>query len=88
MVGGHHRGPSRDHFDGTEFRNHDSQAITNRPFSDLLRRVTDEAIDAPIRALRDALAVRGIDAERFRALKPGETWHIAAAPARAAAASA
>jgi L-ascorbate metabolism protein UlaG (beta-lactamase superfamily) len=50
--------------------------------------LTDEAIDAPVRGLADALAVRGIDAARFRALNPGETWRIAATPARAVAASA
>jgi L-ascorbate metabolism protein UlaG (beta-lactamase superfamily) len=34
--------------------------------------LTDEAIDAPPRALTDALRDANIPAERFRALRPGE----------------
>jgi L-ascorbate metabolism protein UlaG (beta-lactamase superfamily) len=36
--------------------------------------LTDEAIDAPVLALADALKVTGIPVERFRALRPGEVW--------------
>lgn len=38
--------------------------------------LTSEPIDAPIRALGEALTAANIDAERFRALKPGETWEL------------
>jgi L-ascorbate metabolism protein UlaG (beta-lactamase superfamily) len=38
--------------------------------------LTDEAIDAPEAALKDALAGAGIAPERFRALKPGEVWEL------------
>ena len=34
--------------------------------------LTDEAIDAPLLALAEALKAAGIPAERFRALRPGE----------------
>jgi L-ascorbate metabolism protein UlaG (beta-lactamase superfamily) len=36
--------------------------------------LTDEAIDAPLLALADALKAAGILPERFRALRPGEVW--------------
>jgi len=39
--------------------------------------LTDEAIDAPLRALADALNAAGIPSERFRALRPGQVWHAA-----------
>jgi L-ascorbate metabolism protein UlaG (beta-lactamase superfamily) len=35
---------------------------------------TDEAIDAPLRALADALQAAGMPPERFRALRPGQVW--------------
>jgi L-ascorbate metabolism protein UlaG (beta-lactamase superfamily) len=38
--------------------------------------LTDEAIDAPLLALADALMVAGIPAERFRTLRPGEVWQL------------
>ena len=38
--------------------------------------LTDEAIDAPPRALADALAEHDIDPGRFRALRPGERVEI------------
>jgi L-ascorbate metabolism protein UlaG (beta-lactamase superfamily) len=38
--------------------------------------LTDEAIDAPLHALADALKVAGISPERFRALRPGEVWQV------------
>jgi len=38
--------------------------------------LTNEAIDAPREALADALASHDIDPARFRALIPGEVWHI------------
>jgi L-ascorbate metabolism protein UlaG (beta-lactamase superfamily) len=37
--------------------------------------LTDEAIDAPLRALADALQAAAIPPERFRALRPGQVWH-------------
>ncbi len=37
--------------------------------------LTDEAIDAPLHALADALEAAGIAPERFRALRPGQVWH-------------
>jgi hypothetical protein len=40
--------------------------------------LTDEAIDAPVIALADALKLAGIPPERFRALKPGQVWHDSA----------
>jgi L-ascorbate metabolism protein UlaG (beta-lactamase superfamily) len=36
--------------------------------------LTNEAIDAPPAALGAALAARGVPGERFRTLRPGETW--------------
>jgi L-ascorbate metabolism protein UlaG (beta-lactamase superfamily) len=50
--------------------------------------LTDEAIDAPLRALADALKAAGIQPERFRTLRPGEVWQglIAASVIRRAAA--
>jgi len=38
--------------------------------------LTDEPIDAPPRALADALAGAGISAERFRTLRPGQVWDL------------
>jgi L-ascorbate metabolism protein UlaG (beta-lactamase superfamily) len=38
--------------------------------------LTDEAIDAPLLALADALKAAGIRPERFRALQPGQVWHM------------
>lgn len=38
--------------------------------------LTDEAIDAPLAALSDALKVAAIPAERFRTLRPGEVWQL------------
>jgi L-ascorbate metabolism protein UlaG (beta-lactamase superfamily) len=38
--------------------------------------LTDEAIDAPLVALAEALKDAGIPAERFRALRPGEVVHL------------
>ena len=36
--------------------------------------LTNEAIDAPPIALRAALLEAGIEAERLRAMRPGEVW--------------
>jgi L-ascorbate metabolism protein UlaG (beta-lactamase superfamily) len=36
--------------------------------------LTDEAIEAPLVALDEALRVAGISPERFRALRPGQVW--------------
>ena len=38
--------------------------------------LTDEAIDAPVLALADALKAAGIPPERFRVLRPGQVWHL------------
>ncbi|MEW9805967.1 MBL fold metallo-hydrolase [Mesorhizobium sp. ZMM04-5] len=38
--------------------------------------LTDEAIDEPSRRLDAALAERGIDSHRFRAMRPGEVWDV------------
>jgi len=38
--------------------------------------LTDEAIDAPRRALNAALAGIGVDSERFRMLEPGQVWEL------------
>ena len=38
--------------------------------------LTDEAIDAPLVALADALRTTGISPERFRTLGPGEVWQL------------
>ena len=38
--------------------------------------LTDEAIDAPERALIEARGAAGIAPERFRVLKPGEAWEL------------
>jgi L-ascorbate metabolism protein UlaG (beta-lactamase superfamily) len=42
--------------------------------------LTDEAIDAPLIALSDALAAAAIPVERFRALRPGEVFALQPAP--------
>ena len=36
--------------------------------------LTDEAIDAPLLALTDALSAAGMPPERFQALRPGQVW--------------
>ncbi len=38
--------------------------------------LTDEAIDAPLVALADALRMTGIPPERFRTLRPGQAWEL------------
>ncbi|HXL66747.1 MAG TPA: MBL fold metallo-hydrolase, partial [Xanthobacteraceae bacterium] len=38
--------------------------------------LTDEAIDAPVNALAAALTEAGIAPDRFRTLRPGETWQL------------
>jgi len=38
--------------------------------------LTDEPIDAPLRALADAISAAGIPAEQFRTLRPGEVWQL------------
>jgi L-ascorbate metabolism protein UlaG (beta-lactamase superfamily) len=38
--------------------------------------LTDEALDAPVAALAAALAEADIPSERFRILRPGETWQL------------
>jgi L-ascorbate metabolism protein UlaG (beta-lactamase superfamily) len=38
--------------------------------------LTDEAIDAPLIALADALPAAGIPAARFRTLRPGQVWEL------------
>jgi L-ascorbate metabolism protein UlaG (beta-lactamase superfamily) len=38
--------------------------------------LTDEAIDAPLEALAATLAHGGIEAERFRAFRPGQVWEM------------
>jgi L-ascorbate metabolism protein UlaG (beta-lactamase superfamily) len=38
--------------------------------------LTDEAIDAPLDALAEALAAAGLDGERFRALRPGQVFSL------------
>ena len=38
--------------------------------------LTDEAIDAPVAALAEALTKADIAPERFRTLRPGETWQL------------
>jgi L-ascorbate metabolism protein UlaG (beta-lactamase superfamily) len=40
--------------------------------------LTDEAIDAPLLELAHALNASGIPPERFRALQPGQVWHMMA----------
>ncbi len=39
-------------------------------------RLTDEAIDAPVKALAVALDAKGIAPERFKVLGPGEVWEF------------
>jgi L-ascorbate metabolism protein UlaG (beta-lactamase superfamily) len=38
--------------------------------------LTDEAIDAPLSALAEALQVAGIPTARFRTLQPGQVWQL------------
>jgi L-ascorbate metabolism protein UlaG (beta-lactamase superfamily) len=40
--------------------------------------LTDEAIDAPVRALEAARVEAEIEPERFRILKPGQFWEVEA----------
>ena len=40
--------------------------------------LTDEAIEAPVLALAEAIKAAGIAPERFRALRPGQVWHMPA----------
>ncbi|MBP1851904.1 MBL fold metallo-hydrolase [Rhizobium halophytocola] len=44
--------------------------------------LTDEAIDAPAKALEQALADKGIDAARFRPLRAGEVFDVPVPPPR------
>jgi hypothetical protein len=39
--------------------------------------LTDEAIDAPLLALADALKAADLPPKRFQALQPGQVWHVA-----------
>jgi L-ascorbate metabolism protein UlaG (beta-lactamase superfamily) len=39
-------------------------------------KLTDEAIDAPVVALGEALAAAGLKPETFRVLRPGEVWDL------------
>ncbi len=39
-------------------------------------RLTDEAIDAPLHALAEALQAAEIQPERFRTLRPGQVWQL------------
>jgi L-ascorbate metabolism protein UlaG (beta-lactamase superfamily) len=39
-------------------------------------KLTDEAIDAPVKALAQALETAGIQEERFRVLRPGEVIYL------------
>ena len=48
-------------------------------------RLTDEAIDAPVKALAAALHANGIPPDRFRVLRPGEVWEFASREGLAAA---
>ncbi|TIQ35660.1 MAG: MBL fold metallo-hydrolase [Mesorhizobium sp.] len=41
--------------------------------------LTDEPIEEPAQRLAEALAAEGISPERFRAMRPGETWDVPAA---------
>jgi hypothetical protein len=38
--------------------------------------LTDEAIDAPLVALAEALKAAGIPHGQFRALRPGQVWSV------------
>jgi L-ascorbate metabolism protein UlaG (beta-lactamase superfamily) len=38
--------------------------------------LTDEPIDAPVKALAAARVAAGIAPERFRVLQPGEVWKL------------
>jgi L-ascorbate metabolism protein UlaG (beta-lactamase superfamily) len=38
--------------------------------------LTDEPIDAPVKALATARVAAGIAPERFRVLQPGEVWTL------------
>jgi L-ascorbate metabolism protein UlaG (beta-lactamase superfamily) len=42
--------------------------------------LTDEGIETPLSDLRTALAQSGIEPDRFRALRPGETWDVPRSP--------
>lgn len=41
--------------------------------------LTNEAVEDPVARLTDALASKGIEKDRFRTLRPGESWDIPAA---------
>lgn len=38
--------------------------------------LTDEAIDAPVNALAEALRLCGVESGRFRVLRPGQAWEL------------
>ena len=38
--------------------------------------LTDEAVEAPKRALADALAKQALTEDRFTALQPGQVWQL------------
>ena len=38
--------------------------------------LTDEAVEAPKRALDDALAKQALTEDRFTALQPGQVWQL------------
>jgi N-acyl-phosphatidylethanolamine-hydrolysing phospholipase D len=38
--------------------------------------LTDEPLDLPPAALREAVTAAGADPDRFRVLAVGETWHV------------
>jgi L-ascorbate metabolism protein UlaG (beta-lactamase superfamily) len=42
--------------------------------------LTDEAIDAPVLALTDAMNTAGIPPTRFRALRPGQAHMVGSCP--------
>jgi len=41
-------------------------------------KLTNEAIDAPVAALKQAREAAGVGADRFRVLRPGEAWELEA----------
>jgi nitrogen regulatory protein P-II 2 len=47
-----------------------------RGHTEIYRGAEDEAIDAPLVALADALQAAGIPPAEFRTLRPGQVWEL------------
>jgi hypothetical protein len=56
------------------FRDCGTELALAHPYGTM--QLTDEPIDAPVKALAAARLTAGIAPERFRVLQPGEVWTL------------